>query len=74
MRSTKITPNKAKIDPTERSMPPVMMTKPWPIANRPNSPIRFAVFARLIGEMKRGLRIATTVPTTRMRMKRPRSF
>ena len=37
------------------SMPPVMMTKPWPIAKRPNRPIRLAVLARLIGDRKRGL-------------------
>ena len=36
-------------------MPPVMMTKPWPMAKRPNRPTRFAVLARLIGERNRGL-------------------
>ena len=54
-RSTKITPSRAKIEPIDRSMPPVMMTKPSPIENSPNRPIRLAVLARLIGEMKRGL-------------------
>ena len=42
-------------------MPPVMITKPWPIAKSPKSPTRFAVLARLTGEMKRGLIRATTV-------------
>ena len=55
-------------------MPPVMITKPWPIAKSPNSPMRFAVLARLIGDRKRGLIVATTVPTTRISTRRPKSF
>ena len=35
-------------------MPPVMMTMPSPIENRPNRPMRFAVLPRLIGDRKRG--------------------
>ena len=54
--STKRTPRSAMTDPTERSMPPVMMTNPWPIANMPNNPTRLAVFPRLIGDRKSGLR------------------
>ena len=43
------------IEPTESSMPPVMMTKAWASENRPNRPIRLAVLDRLIGDRKRGL-------------------
>ena len=39
-------------EPTDSSMPPVMMTKAWPIEKMPNRPIRFAVLARLIGEQE----------------------
>ena len=39
----KRTPSSANTEPTDRSMPPVMMTKPSPIENRPNSPTRLAV-------------------------------
>ncbi|MGV7244294.1 hypothetical protein ACRXB1_21440, partial [Caballeronia sp. M23-90] len=42
----------------DKSMPPVMITNPSPIANNPNKPMRFAVFERFAGEMKRGLMIA----------------
>src|SRR5262245_5040790 len=70
----KITPSSAKIDPTERSMPPVMMTNPSPSENRPNRPIRLAVLARLSGDRKRGFKNATTAPTTRISRNRPRSF
>src|SRR5690349_24688452 len=70
----KITPSSAKTEPIDRSMPPVMMTKPSPIENMPNRPIRLAVLARFTGDRKRGLMMATTAPTTRIRMQRPRSF
>ena len=42
--------------------------------NRPNRPIRLAVFERLIGDRKRGLMVATMAPTIRMSRRRPRSF
>ena len=71
---TKSTPRSAITEPTESSMPPVMITKPCPIANRPKRPTRFAVLARLIGDRKRGLISATMVPTTRISTRRPRSF
>ena len=74
IRSTKSTPSSAITEPTESSMPPVMMTKPWPMAKRPKRPTRFAVLARFIGEMKRGLMKATTAPTTRIRTRSPKSF
>ena len=37
------------IEPTDSSIPPVMITKPWPIENMPKRPTRLAVFAMLIG-------------------------
>src|SRR5438270_12657611 len=40
----------------------------------PNNPTRFAVLATLIGDRKRGLIMATTAPTTRIRTRRPTSF
>ena len=55
-----MTPSRANIEPIERSMPPVMMTMPSPIENRPNRPMRFAVLPRLIGDRKRGFRMETT--------------
>src|ERR1700730_16662025 len=55
-------------------MPPVMITRPSPSENSPNRPIRLAVLPRLIGDRKRGLISATMAPTTRIRMRRPRSF
>src|SRR5688572_27039071 len=73
-RSMKTTPSSAMIEPTDSSMPPEMMTKACATANMPNRPIRFAVFDRLIGDRKRGLMIATTVPTTMMRTRSQRSF
>src|SRR6266851_1018628 len=69
-----MTPNRANIEPIARSMPPVMMTKPSPIENSPNRPIRFAVLPRLMGDRKRGFRMETTRPTTTISRKRPRSF
>ena len=55
MRSVKTTPISANIEPTESSMPPVMMTSPSPMLNRPNRPIRLAMLTRLTGDRKRGL-------------------
>src|SRR5262245_19307409 len=74
IRSMKIVPRSAIIEPTDSSMPPVMITKASPIANRPNSPTWFAVLDRLAGSRKRGLISATAAPTTMMRTRRPRSF
>ena len=54
--STNSTPSSAIIEPTDSSMPPVMMTKPWAIENMPNRPIRLAVLARLLGDRNSGLR------------------
>src|SRR4051812_42679022 len=70
----KIAPRRAKTEPTDSSMPPVMMTNPSPMENRPKSPMRLAVLAMLMGERKRGFRIAVTVPTTKIRTRSPRSF
>ena len=69
-----MTPSSAMIEPTDSSMPPVMITKPWPIENIPKRPTRLAVLAMLIGERNSGLMIATTAPTTMISTRRPRSF
>src|SRR5450432_995950 len=61
-------------EPTESSIPPVIMTIACPIEKMPNNPMRFAVLATLIGERKSGLMIATTAPTTRIKTRRPTSF
>ena len=74
MKSTNSTPTSAITEPTESSMPPVMMTKAWPIAKMPNRPTRLEVFEILIGSRKRGLMIATTTPTTMIRMKKAEIF
>ncbi len=48
------TPVSANMEPTDKSMPPVMMTNPMPRLNTPNNPIMFAMFVRLVRVMKRG--------------------
>ena len=58
------TPSSAKADPTDRSMPPVMMTSPSPRLKMPNAPISRAVFCRLAADRKRGLSAVTTVHST----------
>ena len=40
------------IEPTDSSMPPMMMTKASAMAKMPNSPTWLAVLERLIGEQK----------------------
>ena len=53
------TPRRANAEPTDRSIPPVMMTRPSPRLKMPNAPISRAVFCRLAGDMKRGLSTVT---------------
>src|SRR3954470_5899117 len=72
--STKTTPRSAITEPTESSIPPVMITKASAIENSPKSPIRLPVLERFTGDRKRGLMSATTVPTITIRTSRPRSF
>ena len=74
IRSTKITLRSAIMEPTDSSMPPVIMTKASAIANMPNSPTRLAVLEMFTGDRNRGFISATTVPTTIIRIKSPRSF
>src|ERR1700712_399373 len=62
------------MDPIDRSMPPVMMTRPSPSANRPKRPIWFARFIRLTWEMNCGLMAAVTPPITRISRASPSSF
>jgi hypothetical protein len=68
------TPSNAKIDPTERSMPPVMMTIPIPRLKIPYIPICRAMFCRLAAERNCGWSIATTTHNTTSKMKVPSSF
>ena len=70
----KMTPSSAKTDPTERSMPPVMITMPIPMLKIPYIPIRRAMFCKFAGARKRGLRIATTMQSTTSNAKMPSSF
>jgi hypothetical protein len=72
--STKTTPISANIDPTDSSIPAVMITSPWPIENSPYRPTRLAMFTRFTVEMKRGCSSATTQPITRIRIASPSSF
>ena len=58
------TPSSANDDPTDRSMPPVMMTSPRPRLKIPNAPIRRAVFCRLAGDRNRGLSAVTIAHST----------
>src|SRR5262245_5063914 len=68
------TPNKAIIEPTESSMPPVMMTRPRPILKMPNEPICRARFCRLIASRKFGFLMETMMQRTTSKMKMPSSF
>src|SRR5262245_33542999 len=74
MRSMNTAPSSAAIAPTDNSMPPVRMTNASPIAMMPNSPTWLAVFETLAARRKRGLMMATTVPTTRISTSSPTSF
>ena len=68
------TPSSANADPTDRSMPPVMMTRPSPRLKMPNAPISRAVFCRLAGDMKRGLSAVTITHSTTSSRKIANSF
>src|SRR5215213_759749 len=68
------TPSSAIIEPTESSMPPVMITRPRPMLKIPNAPICRARFWRLIGSRKFGLMTETMMQRTISRTKMPSSF
>src|SRR6476620_3338811 len=68
------TPRSAIIDPTESSIPPVMITIPRPMLKMPNAPICLARFCKLIGRRKFGLTAATTIQRTIRSTKMPSSF
>src|SRR5262252_2104061 len=74
MRSMNTTPRIATIAPTDSSMPPVTMTKACAMAMMANRPTWLAVLEMLAASRKRGLMIATTVPTTRISTSSPMSF
>src|SRR3954470_20426069 len=67
-------PRSANDDPTERSMPPVMMTSPSPRLKMPNAPINRAVFCRLAGDRNRGLSAVTIAHNTTSSRKIATSF
>src|SRR3954452_24845633 len=73
-KSRKNTPRRAKTEPTDNSIPPVMMTSPTPIEIRPKSPIWLARFIRFTCDRNCGLIAAVTAPTARINNKRPSSF
>ena len=58
------TPSRANADPTDRSMPPVMITRPSPRLKIPNAPISRAVFWRFAADTKRGLSAVTIAHNT----------
>ena len=58
------TPSRANADPTDRSMPPVMITRPSPRLKIPNAPISRAVFWRFAADTKRGLSAVTMAHNT----------
>ena len=65
---------RAIIEPTDRSMPLVMMTRPAPRLKMPNRPIMFAMFTRLVSEKKRGFSNPVTAHITTSKIKMPSSF
>src|SRR6185369_1716110 len=68
------TPSSAIIEPTESSMPPVIITRPRPMLKIPNAPICRARFWRLMASRKFGLMTETTMQRTISRTKIPSSF
>src|ERR1700760_3935745 len=74
MTSRKRMPRSATIEPTDRSMPPVMITNPRPIASNPNKPIWLARLVRFTCDTNCGLMNAVTPPITKIKRKRPSSF
>lgn len=67
-------PTSAMMDPTDKSMPLVMMTMPAPMLKIPNMPINREMFCRFEETRKRGLIMATTAQSNINRMKIPSSF
>src|SRR6266850_7910802 len=68
------TPHSAIIEPTERSIPPVIMTRPKPRLNMPYMPIWLAVLVRFTGEMNLGFNAVVTAHSTISKTEIPISF
>src|SRR6478609_143398 len=68
------TPSRAQIDPTDRSMPPVMMTMPTPMLKMPYVPTSRLTFCRLVTLRNCGLASATTAQSTISSSATPMSF
>ena len=73
-RSTNSTPSSAIIEPTDSSMPPVMMTKACADGEDAEQADQIGGVGQVDRRRKSGLMIATTVPTTRMRTKQSEIF
>ena len=58
------TPRSANAEPTDRSMPPEMITRPRPRLKIPKAPINRDVFWRFEAETKRGLSAVTIAHNT----------
>ena len=74
-RSTNSTPSSAIIEPTESSMPPVMMTKPWRDGEQAEQADQVGGVGEVVRRQEQ--RVAAgrrRAPTTRIRTSRPRSF
>src|SRR5579859_3004467 len=67
-------PFRAIIEPTYKSMPPVMMIIPAPMLKMPNRPIRLAVLDRLASEKKAWFFSPVAAHRTTSRTKIPNSF
>ena len=68
------TPHNANMDPTDKSIPPVIITSPRPILKMPNRPMTLAILPRLTGEMNFGFRMAVTRHKTSNKTEMPISF
>jgi hypothetical protein len=67
-------PRSAHSDPTERSMPPVMMTMPTPMLKIPYVPTSRPTFCRLVTLKNCGLAMATMAHSTTSSRRVPISF
>ena len=71
MTSAIATPESPSSEPTERSIPPVAMTKVWPIAISTTGEKSCSMFAAAASEKKRGFTaentatIATKIPSSK---------
>ena len=67
-------PCSANTEPTDRSIPPVMMISPSPIEKMPYMPISRAMFVKLAAPRNRGFKIAVVAHNATNRIIMPSSF